>query len=229
MNWVLWIYAVSALASAFAAVLAWAAKLWWAKEFSSAKDEIIKAKDAQIERLKGEIDSVRGYTGDIVKAKDTQIESLKNEIQSIKEMTPMKIREYFHSVKEQLEEYIDKLKRQLDEANKQIEEKSEEINALHALEERKKENVIDIEYVDVDELVTEKQELEEKALSIKDAIQQLNERKVIFTQDIVDLSNLDWDSFLIDFQKRMKGSQEGDSQDNQSNKTDIFKNLKQIE
>lgn len=106
MNWILWIYAISALASALAAVLAWAAKLWWAKEYSAAKDEIIKAKDAQIE-------------------------TLKTEIQNLRELTPMKIREYFLSVKEQLEEYNDKLQEEVKTAYEEVEKKDSEIRHLH--------------------------------------------------------------------------------------------------
>ncbi|HYX72194.1 MAG TPA: hypothetical protein VE732_05445 [Nitrososphaera sp.] len=105
MNWILWIYAISTLASALAAVLAWAAKLRWAKEYSAAKDETIKAKDAQIE-------------------------TLKNEIQNLRELTPMKLREYFLSVKEQLEEYNDKLQEELKTAYVEIEKKDSEISHL---------------------------------------------------------------------------------------------------
>ncbi len=100
-----WIYVVSSIASSLAAVLAWAAKLWWGREFAAAKDEIIKAKDAQIELLKSEIDS-------------------------LKELTPMKIREYFLSVREQMEEYNNLLQKQLDEAHKELETKSAEIDNL---------------------------------------------------------------------------------------------------
>jgi len=32
-----WIYALSAIACALAAVLAWAAKLWWGKEYAASK------------------------------------------------------------------------------------------------------------------------------------------------------------------------------------------------
>lgn len=69
---------MSALASAVAAVLAWAAKLRWSKEYAAAKDEVIRAKDAQIELLR-------------------------NGIENLRSLTPMKIREYFLSVKKQLE------------------------------------------------------------------------------------------------------------------------------
>src|ERR1051325_1710512 len=130
MNWILWIYAISALASALAAVLAWAAKLWWAKEYSAAKDETIKAKEAQIASLKAEIDSIQLLCGETAKAKDAQIETLKNEIQNLRELTPMKIREYFLSVKGQLEEYNDKLQEELKTAYDEIEKKDSEISHL---------------------------------------------------------------------------------------------------
>lgn len=103
MNWSLLIYAIAALASALAAVLAWAAKLWWAKEFGAAKDEIIKAKEAQIELLK-------------------------NEVQNLKDLTPMKIREYFLSVKAQLEEYNNLLQQQLNDAQAEIKQKDTAIS-----------------------------------------------------------------------------------------------------
>src|SRR5688572_12443811 len=90
-----WFYLIAALASSLAAVLAWLAKLAWAKEFREAKDETLKAKDAQIELLK-------------------------NEIQDLRELTPMKLKEYFVSVKQQLEEYNDKLQQDLTAKNEEI-------------------------------------------------------------------------------------------------------------
>src|SRR5205823_134025 len=76
--------------------------LWWAKEYGAAKDEIIRAKEAQIEQLKGEI-------------------------QSLHDLTPMKIREYFVSVTTQLEEYNDRLKQEIDKARVEIEQKNQAI------------------------------------------------------------------------------------------------------
>ncbi len=99
------IYALASLLSVAAAVLAWAAKLWWGKEFAAAKDEIIKAKDAQIEHLD-------------------------REIKSLRDLTPMKIREYFLSVREQLEEYNNLLQSQLKDANEEIARRDDEISNL---------------------------------------------------------------------------------------------------
>ena len=105
MNVVVGIYAFAALASSLAAVLAWASKLWWAKEYAAAKDETIHAKEAQIELLK-------------------------TEVQNLRELTPMKLREYFRSVKEQLEEYNDELREELEAARKEIQKKESELQQM---------------------------------------------------------------------------------------------------
>lgn len=102
MDLVVAIYVIAALASSVAAVLAWASKLWWAKEYASAKDETIRAKEAQIELLKTELENLR-------------------------QLTPVKLREYFLSVKEQLEEYNDHLRQELATAHEAIKRQDEEI------------------------------------------------------------------------------------------------------
>ena len=83
------ISAIITIGSLIAAILAWVAKLKWSKEFEKAKDETIKAKEAQIT-------------------------ALEREVKSLQDMTPMKLREYFDSVKLQLEEYNEELQKQLD-------------------------------------------------------------------------------------------------------------------
>ena len=115
-----WLYVISALASAVAAALAWAAKLWWSKEYAAAKDEIIRAKDAQIALLD-------------------------KEIQNLRELTPMKIREYFLSVRKQLEEYNELLNKELEEARKEIEDKNIEIEHLKSEDVNKSDEVINVE------------------------------------------------------------------------------------
>ncbi len=86
------------IGSLLVATLAWVAKIRWSKEFISAKDEILKSKDEQIKILEREIASLR-------------------------EMTPMKLREYFLSVKQQLEEYNAALQLSLQELKEELEEK----------------------------------------------------------------------------------------------------------
>ena len=188
MNWILWIYAISALASALAAVLAWAAKLWWAKEYRAAKDETIKAKEAQIASLKASIDGIQVLSSETAKAKDAQIETLKNEIQNLRELTPMKIREYFLSVKGQLEEYNDKLQEELKTAYEEIEKMDSEIRDLlerypcmvpggpgpiHSNAAAKMEVV-------VRSLEATKKQLQMKANSLKEKLQKEEERRQKF-------------------------------------------------
>ncbi|MCI0627005.1 MAG: hypothetical protein L0387_36050 [Acidobacteria bacterium] len=97
------IYAIAAALSGLSAVLAWLAKLRWSKEFIAAKDEIIKAKQAQIDQLNGQI-------------------------KQLQDLTPMTIEEYFHSVVRQLEGNINWLKDQLVEAETKSQEKVKELN-----------------------------------------------------------------------------------------------------
>jgi chromosome segregation ATPase len=121
---------ITSLASALAAVLAWIAKVRWADEYSKAKDETIKAKDAVIEIKEAQLQTLRTNMDEIIKAKDEQIKVLGLEIKSLSELTPMKIREYFLSVREQMEEYNSLLKKQLDDANKELGNKKKEIDTL---------------------------------------------------------------------------------------------------
>ena len=99
------LYIITLLVSALASVLAWIAKITWAKEHMRAKNEILKAKN-------------------------TQIELLQQEINSFRELTPMKLREYFLSVRTQLEEYNDLLTKQLAEAHADIKNREQQIASL---------------------------------------------------------------------------------------------------
>jgi len=94
-NWIDFASALTAVISVIAAVLAWVAKIRWSKEFAAAKDETIKAKEAEINLLKAEI-------------------------QSLTELNPMRLREYFKSVTQQLEEYNDDLQNKLSGAQEEI-------------------------------------------------------------------------------------------------------------
>lgn len=111
--------AIAALISAIAAAL-------WGKGLSNAKDEIIKTKDAQIE-------SLRSVNELMIKVKEAQIEALNHEIQASKELNSTKIREYFLSMKEQLEQYIEDLKSDLQKAQEIIDQKDAKLLALGSL------------------------------------------------------------------------------------------------
>jgi len=134
MDWVAIIYATGALASALAAVLAWAAKLRWAKEYAAAKDEIIRAKESEIAALNAQI-------------------------KILNELTPMKIREYFLSVKTQLEEYIE----HLEQRNKALESE-----LSMAVQEPRADQIMNA-------LRAEKIKLEDDLNKLKDNQKQVNE------------------------------------------------------
>jgi chromosome segregation ATPase len=102
--------------SLLAAVLAWLAKLRWSKEYSQAKDEIIRSKDAQIE-------------------------TLKLQVQNLMDLNPVKLKEYYSAVKEQLEKYNDLLKEQLAAAKKEIEIMQNSITHMKGKEEENQEKI----------------------------------------------------------------------------------------
>lgn len=107
---------VTALFSSIVAILAWVAKIRWSKEFSDAKDEIIRAKESQIA-------------------------SLENEVRFLHELSPMKIREYFLSVRSQLEEIIDDKEVQLRKFKDELKIKETELSQLQNSWLPKQENI----------------------------------------------------------------------------------------
>ena len=114
------ILAITALVNAIAAVLAWIAKIRWSNEYADAKDETIRAKEAQIDFLE-------------------------REIASLKELTPMKIREYFISTRKQLEEYNDSLQEKLDMANQELEDKQKAIENIRSSGDEKSQELSKLE------------------------------------------------------------------------------------
>jgi hypothetical protein len=105
--------ALTPLAALIAAILAWLAKLRWSKEFAAAKDEAIKAKDAEIAALKTQISRVGNTKDEVIKAKDPQLAVLDREIQNFRDITPMKLKEYVQTTKEMLEDCNNALQKQL--------------------------------------------------------------------------------------------------------------------
>ena len=97
--------AIAIIISSTAAVLAWIAKLKWSKEFADAKNAVIASKDAQIETLKLELDNLR-------------------------QLSPPKLREYYVSMKQQLEEYNEMLQTKLSHARSEADTKTEQIESL---------------------------------------------------------------------------------------------------
>jgi len=77
--------------------IAWFAKLRWAKEYMAARDAESQAKDAQIQVLR-------------------------QQVESLHQLTPVQLKEHFDSVKTQLTEYAETLKKQLQKSEKLIKE-----------------------------------------------------------------------------------------------------------
>ena len=159
---------VASLASAVAAILAWIAKIRWSDEYSKAKDETIKAKDTLIQVKDAQLQTLITNKDEIMKAKDEQIKVLEREVNSLNELTPMKIREYFLSVREQMEEYNNLLKKELDEAHKELSTKSEEI---HNLKQEGEKNISEIE-----KLEEERQRIAEAVSTLEDQLKELQQR-----------------------------------------------------
>lgn len=103
----------SCIINAAGAIAVWATKMWWTNEFTLYKQ-------AQLDVINEKLQQVSAAKDETIKAKDAQIEALKNEVTSLRELNPAKLREYFVSTKEQLEEYNDKLKAGLNNSQETI-------------------------------------------------------------------------------------------------------------
>jgi hypothetical protein len=90
-----WIQPTITILSLVGGILAWVAKIRWSKEYSVAKDETIKAKEAQMQ-------------------------AIERELQTYKELTPMKLKEYYLSSKELYEVQINRLEDKLKTAQEEI-------------------------------------------------------------------------------------------------------------
>jgi hypothetical protein len=75
------IYAIAAALSGLSAVLAWLAKLKWSKEYIAAKDEIIRAKEAQIKQLQDMTPmKIEEYFHSVVRQLEANIDFLKRQL-----------------------------------------------------------------------------------------------------------------------------------------------------
>jgi len=186
---------IAAVLSALASVLAWAARLIWGREFAAAKDETIKAKEAQL------------VTKDeTIKAKDAQIEGLTQRLKEERELNPMMIREYFVSVKAQLEEYIALLKGQRDEAQGKLVGLQREIKTVQATAAGRQDQIR--------ELVAERSRLQDVSAALSKQVEQLQSKQeendqVLYNYETllkpVDLGAVPWTAITslkdLDFSK----------------------------
>jgi chromosome segregation ATPase len=135
-----WLQIIAAIISGLAAILAWVAKIRWADEYSKAKEEVIRAKDIQID-------------------------TFQREIQSLKNLTPMKVQEYFNSVKAQLGGYIEFLKSNLEKAVVENDELGIQIESYQSMGES-------YEY-EISRLIEDKRRLEDQILEMKRVLESL--------------------------------------------------------
>lgn len=143
------------------AFFAWFTKFRWSKEYRIAKDEIIKSKDAIIDELR---ERVNFY----------------------KEMTPMKLTEYFNSIKSALENYNDELQEELKVTKNKIDEKEKSVLQIMNTDKIKEETIKQIE--------KEKSVLLEETRRLENGINEIIERII---------KNSDNIEFLDGFKKNL--------------------------
>lgn len=119
-----WIQAIAAIASGLAAVLAWVAKIRWSNEFAAAKDETIRAKEAQMN------------------VKDERISDLKEKIEWLRQFNPQSIQENYISAINQLDEINSHLNREIEELKMEVANRD---SLLSELSESKSEDQMRIE------------------------------------------------------------------------------------
>lgn len=98
----------------------WLTKIWWTNEFS-------EAKKAEIDALKAQIEIYKSSRDEIIRAKDAQIDTLKSLVQQANELTPVKLRGSYVAIKEWSEELVGDLEKKLQEARGKILRLEEEI------------------------------------------------------------------------------------------------------
>jgi hypothetical protein len=129
--------------SLLAAVLAWISKIRWSKEYRDAKEEIIRLKD-------------------------NEIQLMQSEVELYKELNPIKLREYFLSVKQQLEEYNDILKHQLEAARVEIIEKEDKIIELQKSSENQN--------TEIEKVRIKKELIETYSLKLENKLKELRDK-----------------------------------------------------
>jgi chromosome segregation ATPase len=132
------IQSLAALGSTLAAVLAWVAKLQWAKEFQ-------EAKEAQISALKGQIDALQAAHEERLRAKDEQIQTLNDKLLSLQDMASEKTAAFFQFTKSQLESYNDALKLRVTELEESIRDKEKLMESIPTDQAQYRQKIEDLE------------------------------------------------------------------------------------
>lgn len=189
------IYIIITVLSVISTILAWIAKIRWAKEYSQAKDETIKSKEAEISSVKEQL-----------KTKDELIAMKESFIQQLTMLNPPKLKEYYDTVTSGLEAYNDKLKKELELRKDEFENT---IEKLKKVEPENENNKMAIDSLNSEKLILQ-QKIEFLTKQIQSQSEKIAETKNLFPKGFTfqgaglkrqrDLS----DEQIVDFLKKLK-------------------------
>lgn len=160
------------IVTAFIALIGAIASAFWGQHFAQAKEAQIAAKDEIIRAKEALIETLRFSQDELLRSKDARIEALAREVEFLQQITPMKLREYFLSVKQQLEEYNEFLAKQLEDARSMISQKDKEILALQERGAEASATIVELK-VQRDRLMDYASTLERKLASLQNVQQQM--------------------------------------------------------
>lgn len=171
-----WEQAIAA-GTTLAAILAWAAKLRWSKQYKEAKDaeiqsikegqaQVEKSKDAQIESLKEGEAQLRG-------AKDAHIANLEGQVDFLETVSS--------------KEYLHNLASQNQELQKQKEELQEELTKLKS----------EVDRLQVKEEAGREPDIPHKAQTFKESFDVLKKSLTEVVKEVQSATVLEWDPSLV--------------------------------
>lgn len=179
-----WVLGITALINGLAACFAWAAKLWWAKEYKEATNRIISAKD------------------EAIKAKNAEVQVLERHLKTIEHLNPKTLQEWYVGLSSIAEEYSNQLQIQLIAAHDRIDdleatenEKTQELDKVKMAYENLKRNHLLLKdeitvnkipnYATLINSASSSKELADSTSTQPDALKWLNIE--------------DWDKFFLNF------------------------------
>jgi len=129
------------------------------------------------------VDKTATAKDEVIRSKDATIENLKEQVRSLEKINPMKFREYFESVKLQLEEYNDSLHSDLQAAIQEIEQRNAEIEKLRSKGKTTQETVKRLE--------SERSKFQEVTALLEKEMEQLREKKASEAGGVIPVPQLD--------------------------------------
>jgi len=117
------IYALAALASAVAAILAWVAKIRWASEYKEAKEaQIQQWKDMASTQLLAEFLASKQMWEEVSRIRNNEIEALRRENRALKEGGSNRVEPLAIVLSDQMEAMLDSLEHRLSEHQATLEQ-----------------------------------------------------------------------------------------------------------